>query len=187
MDGRRWLDSNVPWTYGRTLCHRASALMIHSLAVSVIPRCPSSDCLGVLKGIRREVAASALSLSVLDAGRLSDARSAYFAREKESMKLIGASAAALLAVTGMGFFGLGSFWVAQRHRQIGIRRALGARQWDVRIHFHAENLAVSSLGAVAGVCAALLLNLSAMHCLNNSVCHCRSLQFPYWQLSSSAS
>lgn len=129
----------------------------------IVARCPTAACAGVLKTMRREVAASALSLSVLDAGLLADARSSYFAREKESMKLIGGSAAALLAVTGMGFFGLGSFWVAQRYRQIGIRRALGARRRDVRIYFHAENLAVSLLGAVAGVGAALLLNVSAMH------------------------
>lgn len=129
----------------------------------IVARCPPSACAGVLNSIRREVATSALSLSVLDAGLLADARSSYFSREKESMKLIGGAAAALLAVTGIGFFGLGSFWVAQRYRQIGIRRALGARRWDIRIYFHAENFAVSILGAAIGIGVALLLNLSTMH------------------------
>jgi putative ABC transport system permease protein len=129
----------------------------------IVVRCAPLACAGALKSVRREVADSPLSLSVLDAGILADARSSYFARENESMKLIGGSAAALLAVTGVGFFGLGSFWVAQRYRQIGIRRALGARRRDIRIYFHAENLAVSILGAVAGGGAAMLLNLSAMH------------------------
>jgi len=41
--------------------------------------------------------------------------------------LMGVVCLILLGVTAAGIVGLTSFWVGQRHRQIGVRRALGAR------------------------------------------------------------
>lgn len=67
----------------------------------------------------------------------------------------------LLAVTGLGIVGLSMFWVTQRRRQIGIRRALGARRVDILRYFHTENLLITvgaaSLGVVLGVAANLWL------------------------------
>ncbi len=41
--------------------------------------------------------------------------------------VLGVVCVLLLAVTGFGGRGLTSYWVAQRRRQIGMRRAMGAR------------------------------------------------------------
>ncbi len=65
----------------------------------------------------------------------------------------------LLGVTAAGIVGLTSFWVGQRHRQIGVRRALGARKIDILHYFQIENLLIAGIGAVIGILLAVGLNL----------------------------
>ncbi|MEO7209048.1 MAG: FtsX-like permease family protein [Steroidobacteraceae bacterium] len=67
--------------------------------------------------------------------------------------------AALLAVTAFGIVGLTSYWVAQRRRQIGIRRALGATRNAIIQYFQTENLLIAGAGAAIGVALAVSLNL----------------------------
>lgn len=73
--------------------------------------------------------------------------------------LMGGVSLILLCVTAAGIFGLTSFWVDQRKRQIGIRRALGARRRDILSYFQIENLIIVGTGAVAGIALAVGLNL----------------------------
>jgi putative ABC transport system permease protein len=68
----------------------------------------------------------------------------------------------LLAVTGVGITGLTSFWVNQRQKQIGIRRALGARRIDILRYFQIENLLIAGGGCIAGAVLALGLNLALL-------------------------
>jgi putative ABC transport system permease protein len=72
--------------------------------------------------------------------------------------LMGVVCLILLAVTAAGIVGLTSFWVGQRHRQIGVRRALGARKIDIRHYFQLENLLIAGGGAVVGIALAIGLN-----------------------------
>lgn len=69
----------------------------------------------------------------------------------------------LLAVTTAGIVGLTSFWVGQRYRQIGVRRALGARKIDILRHFQMENLVIAGGGACLGIVLAVMLNVVLMH------------------------
>ncbi|GLQ96964.1 ABC transporter permease [Dyella mobilis] len=64
----------------------------------------------------------------------------------------------LLAITAAGIVGLTSFWVGQRHRQIGVRRALGARKIDILHYFQLENLLIAGAGALVGIVLAIGLN-----------------------------
>jgi putative ABC transport system permease protein len=68
----------------------------------------------------------------------------------------------LLCVTGAGIVGLTSFWVGQRRKQIGIRRALGATRTDILRYFQAENLLIAGVGVVLGAILAVGLNLWLM-------------------------
>ena len=77
--------------------------------------------------------------------------------------LMGVICLILLAVTGAGIVGLTSFWVGQRHKQIGVRRALGARKVDILRYFQTENLLIAGVGAIAGIILAVGLNLWLMH------------------------
>lgn len=64
----------------------------------------------------------------------------------------------LVVVTASGIVGMSTLWVAQRRKQIGIRRALGARRIDVLAYFIAENWLISTGGIVFGIALALGLN-----------------------------
>ncbi|MEM7359207.1 MAG: FtsX-like permease family protein [Pseudomonadota bacterium] len=56
----------------------------------------------------------------------------------------------LLLITALGTLGLASFSVTRRTKQIGIRRALGASEHDIRRYFLLENLMISGFGVVLG-------------------------------------
>jgi putative ABC transport system permease protein len=64
----------------------------------------------------------------------------------------------LLIVTAFGIIGVTSFWVSQRRRQIGIRRAMGASRTAILRYFQTENLMIASAGAALGILLALALN-----------------------------
>ncbi len=76
--------------------------------------------------------------------------------------LMGVICLILLCVTGAGIVGLTSFWVGQRRKQIGIRRALGATQRDILHYFQTENLMIAGVGVVLGAILAVALNLWMM-------------------------
>jgi putative ABC transport system permease protein len=67
--------------------------------------------------------------------------------------------ALLLVVTACGIVGLTMYWVAQRRRQIGMRRALGARRIDILRYFHTENLLIAGGGVLLGIAAGLVGNI----------------------------
>jgi len=64
----------------------------------------------------------------------------------------------LMMVTASGIVGMASLWVTQRRKQIGVRRALGARKFDILRYFVTENLMITSTGIVGGLLGALALN-----------------------------
>ena len=76
--------------------------------------------------------------------------------------LMGAICLILIAVTSAGIVGLTSFWVGQRRKQIGVRRALGARKIDILHYFQTENLMIAGGGAVLGIAMAVGLNMLLM-------------------------
>ncbi|MEO8810510.1 MAG: FtsX-like permease family protein [Rhodanobacter sp.] len=65
----------------------------------------------------------------------------------------------LLAITAAGIVGLTSFWVGQRRKQIGVRRALGATRHDILGYFLTENLLIGLGGVVVGAVLAIGINL----------------------------
>ncbi|MYM69090.1 FtsX-like permease family protein [Pseudoduganella sp. FT55W] len=64
----------------------------------------------------------------------------------------------LLLITASGIVGMASLWVTQRRKQIGVRRALGARRIDILRYFITENFMITSAGVAAGLLIALGLN-----------------------------
>jgi putative ABC transport system permease protein len=86
-------------------------------------------------------------------------REEIYKDDKGLVVILGVVCAALLAVTSFGIVGLTSYWVAQRRRQIGIRRALGATRNAIVQYFQTENLLIAAAGAAIGVAMAVSLNL----------------------------
>lgn len=65
----------------------------------------------------------------------------------------------MVLITALGIVGLASFTVNQRRRQIGTRRALGARHADILRYFITENLMLTTVGVVLGSALAWGLHL----------------------------
>ncbi|MHB1943763.1 MAG: ABC transporter permease [Metallibacterium sp.] len=77
-------------------------------------------------------------------------------------RILMAITAILLIVTALGVSGLASFWVQQRTRHIGTRRALGATRGAILRHFQAENLIIVSMGVALGAALTIGLNVLLM-------------------------
>lgn len=104
----------------------------------------------------------------------------YFHGDRAIVWLLVVVIACLLAVTALGVVGLSSFWVQQRTRTIGIRRALGARRSDILRYFQSENFLIVTLGVVVGMLSAVWLNLLLMR-------HYELARMPLWYLPVGAS
>jgi putative ABC transport system permease protein len=63
--------------------------------------------------------------------------------------------ALLLGIAALGIFGLATFTVNTRTKQIGTRRAVGARKRDIIVYFLTENWLISTTGVVVGCVMAL--------------------------------
>src|SRR5690606_33832190 len=68
---------------------------------------------------------------VLNQQTLEEMRSDYYRQDRAMSWMLVIVSVLLLVVTALGIVGLASFWVAQRTKQIGVRRALGATRSQV--------------------------------------------------------
>ena len=97
-----------------------------------------------------------------DRNTLTDMRHAFYSRDRAVVWLLLAVCVALLAVTALGIVGLASFWVQQRTKQIGIRRALGATRGQILRYFQTENFLIATVGIVLGMLLAYAINQMLM-------------------------
>ncbi|PKV14415.1 ABC transporter permease [Xanthomonas prunicola] len=119
---------------------------------------------------RQEVlTAATAALMKVDSSRLvlkqqtyAEIRDEYFQSDRAMVWLLGAVCIALLIVTALGIVGLASFWVQQRTKQIGIRRALGATRGQILRYFQIENFLLASIGIVLGMLLAYSINVWLM-------------------------
>jgi putative ABC transport system permease protein len=91
--------------------------------------------------------------------KMSDVRADAYEDDRGLVVILSVVCAALVAVTAFGIVGLTSYWVAQRRRQIGIRRALGATRQAIVGYFQTENFLIAGAGSLVGVGLAIALNL----------------------------
>ncbi|MGH8033552.1 MAG: ABC transporter permease [Luteimonas sp.] len=85
-------------------------------------------------------------------------RAEYYRPDRAMIWLLVAVSIALLVVTALGIVGLASFWVQQRTRQIGVRRALGATRRQILHYFQAENFLLATAGIALGMLLAYAIN-----------------------------
>ncbi len=89
-------------------------------------------------------------------------RHEFFQNDRAMAGILATVIVALLLTTALGIYGLASFWVQQRTRQIGVRRALGARRIDILRYFQTENALLVLAGVVLGCAAALGISVWLM-------------------------
>ncbi|RPE75828.1 ABC transporter permease [Vulcaniibacterium tengchongense] len=97
-----------------------------------------------------------------DSKPFTEVRGEYFRQDESMVWLLSAVCVALLVVTALGIVGLASFWVQQRTKQIGIRRALGATRGQILRYFQMENFLLATLGIVLGMLLAYGINQMLM-------------------------
>jgi putative ABC transport system permease protein len=89
-------------------------------------------------------------------------RQVYFQDDRAMAGILAGVCLALLIVTALGIVGLASFWVAQRRRMIGVRRALGATRSNILHYFQTENFLLATIGIALGMLLAYGINLLLM-------------------------
>jgi len=100
---------------------------------------------------------------LLERQTFAEIRKNYFKQDRAMAYLLVGISLALLIITALGVVGLASFWVQQRTRQIGVRRALGATRGDILRYFQVENFILATLGIIVGMVFAYGINLWLMH------------------------
>lgn len=95
---------------------------------------------------------------ILDQAPFTDLIERWYRQDKAMAWLLVSVCVALLVVTALGIVGLASFWVQQRTKQIGVRRALGATRRQILQYFQTENFLLATLGIVLGMLGAFGLN-----------------------------
>ncbi|MGA9334050.1 MAG: FtsX-like permease family protein, partial [Rudaea sp.] len=134
------------------------------LAGVYLLRAEPTQLLRVLRDARAAISTIAPD-AVLDrkaSQTIGNLREQYFRQDRVMASILVGVIASLLLVTALGIVGLVSFWVAQRRKQIGVRRALGATRGDILHYFQTENFLIVSAGIVLGMALAFGLNLLLM-------------------------
>ena len=99
---------------------------------------------------------------------LAEIKAREFMPQLNVAKMFGAVIVLLLFVTALGIVGITSFSVTERTRQIGTRRAIGARKQDILRYFLTENWLITTLGMILGVVLTYGLNYLLMTYLNGT-------------------
>jgi putative ABC transport system permease protein len=71
--------------------------------------------------------------------------------------VMGSIAGISLLVGGIGIMNIMLASVLERTREIGVRRAIGARRIDIRSQFVIESFAISLIGGMSGIIIGILL------------------------------
>jgi predicted permease len=125
-------------------------------AMTLIVR--TRDVSGVEAGIRREIGALDPALPVADVRPLEANRMAAISAPRLRMVLLGVFGAAALLLASIGLYGVVSYTVAERTREIAIRVAIGARPSQVSVIFFKRGMRLTAIGAGVGLIAAWQLS-----------------------------
>jgi ABC-type antimicrobial peptide transport system permease subunit len=77
------------------------------------------------------------------------------ANRTQMLQLLGAFAALALLLAALGIYGVLSYVVSQRTREIGLRMAIGASRWDIVSAILGYSVRLTAMGLLAGIGAAI--------------------------------
>ncbi len=136
------------------------------MPVFAVRAAPTADVERVRKAVKatieRELGAEMIHGFEPTYQMYADMREHMLAKSKASVWLLSGVSLVVLIVALVGIMGLTAYWVQQRTRQIGIRRALGARRIDILRYVQLENLLVVGVGIALGMLLAYAVNLWLM-------------------------
>jgi ABC-type antimicrobial peptide transport system permease subunit len=110
----------------------------------------------LVPAIRRAVASVDPSLPIYDVLTLDERIAGAVARPRFNAALVAGFAAAALLIASLGVYGMLSYSVSSRLREIGVRLALGAAPDRIVRFILAEGLRLAVLGVALGLLGALV-------------------------------
>jgi len=123
-----------------------------------VVRTNAADRSRVMAEAEKQLTAADNRRVFVQARTMNEIRERRFRNERGGANLLIAITIGLLLVTASGIVGIASLWVNQRKKQIGVRRALGARRIDIIRYFITENIIITTVGICLGILLALGLN-----------------------------
>ena len=117
----------------------------------------TGDPMGVLPAVRREVQDLDANLPIFEPRTMSKEISDTLEDQRIASAVIGISGLLALVLAAAGLYGLMSYAVSERTREIGIRVALGAQRSDVLGQVVKQGMKMALLGTGIGLLATLAL------------------------------
>lgn len=149
----------APWSGSTRLVEHSSLVPHHpESGYRWVIRVAPGQAEAVLKAAEEKLGKEDRARVVEDPETFARIRADSYRNARAMVVIMAVISVLLLAITALGIVGMVSFWVTQRTKQIGTRRALGARKVDILNHFRLENLLLSAAGIVIGTLLAFGFN-----------------------------
>jgi predicted permease len=132
------------------------ALPVFREEINFVVRTPLSPA-AIRPSVENAVEAVGTAEPVYNIRTMRDLVSTSLSRRRFPMILLVAFALSALLLATVGIYGLISYWTAQRAREIGVRMALGAANWNVIRLLVGQGLRLALAGIAMGALAAAML------------------------------
>jgi putative ABC transport system permease protein len=117
----------------------------------------ATDPAGYFGAMRNLVSALNKDLPAGQSRTMTEIRATYTARPRFYLSLLGSLAILAASLSAVGIYGVLSHGINQRRHEIGVRRALGAQDGDVRGLVIRQGMALAAIGVIVGLGGALAL------------------------------
>ncbi len=114
----------------------------------------TADPSGAIASVRREVRALDPAMPILEVKTMAEHMQRAYLGPRLSATLIGPAGLLALVIVAVGLYGVMSYSVSQRTRELGIRIAVGAKPRDILVLVMRQGLTLTGIGLLLGLAAA---------------------------------